>query len=158
MEIFIYAGEGGHLRQANILKEKLLGAGNKVQIITEADAGNAEGGELLYLPPSSKKLKSRKRILYLPYLCVNYLICLSSIIRATKQRHIVHVGLGPFVNIPLFIICRYLRRKVIFIESRSRFTRLSGSNKLVNRLGGQVLVQNRSLFESTGLQFIGRLV
>jgi UDP-N-acetylglucosamine:LPS N-acetylglucosamine transferase len=82
----------------------------------------------------------------------------SLILKKTNPDVIITVG--PAVAVPVSIVARVLRKKVIFIESASRIHSLSATGKMMRHIADLFIVQWRELLDTAprGAIYAGRLL
>ena len=74
----------------------------------------------------------------LPYFIKNIFDCLGILIKS-KPEYIVTTGAG--LAIPMFMVGKLLRKKLVFIESRARVYSKSSSGKILGKLSNHIIVQ-----------------
>ncbi|PMJ38245.1 hypothetical protein BCU24_21105 [Vibrio cyclitrophicus] len=158
--IAIAFGSGGHKTQAVRLNEYLQSKGiagkDTTYFIIESDVeGNGFYNSPIYISPIRHKYSRLKTLLMLIKIPFN-------VLRLFFYLKIHDISLvispGPGCAIVVGIACKLSGAKFIFIESWSRFTKLSISGKLSSILADEFLVQNKSLLRiKSDAKYVGRL-
>lgn len=144
--ILIIAGRGGHLEQANRLKDGL----NKVEktsfvLLTENNVNQdlSDYTCVYYTDELRNKESWSISILNMPRVVALQFFSILKILH--EQKINVVVTTGPGLTIIPSIVCRLAGKKVVYIETWSRFYSLSLTGKIMKRIAPVFLVQNKSL-------------
>lgn len=137
LKICFAASSGGHLEQLMMLKPLM----DKYDsfILTERTKYSSKRKEIktYYL-----KQVNRKEISVIPKLLWNSLLSFHFFM---KERPDAVICTGVLAVLPMCMICKLFRRKVIFIESFAKVTSATRSGELVYRFADQFYVQWESM-------------
>lgn len=141
--LFIY-GVGGHKEQMKRFL-KLLDLDNKFKKIAliENNGDLDLFDELIQIPPARDKYNSLKTILTAPYFVLYSIYTTFRLI--FKYNTKVLISTGPGLAFIPSIIFRVLGKKVIFIETWSRFNTQSLTGKMMYKIANIFYIQNESL-------------
>lgn len=150
--VIVLAGEGGHVAQAERFCAGLEARGLEVILLTE--------GKCWLLPPISRSSKEGNSafwlsvvatLLWLPA-CLFY-----SLVSPTVRGAALLVSFGPMTAVPMTLAAQILGRRMVFIESWSRFKRVSLTGRIHRRMGAAFLVQNPMDLDGETPLYLGRL-
>jgi beta-1,4-N-acetylglucosaminyltransferase len=142
--LFIY-GVGGHKEQMKRLLRKLEKDTKNLKKIALIE----KGADLNFfdksyaIPPARDKYSHTKSLIMIPYFLIYSIFITFKIILTTNTKIIISTGPG-IVFIPSLIF-RILGKKVIFIETWSRFNSSSFTGKLMYKIANVFYVQNKEL-------------
>lgn len=142
--LFIY-GVGGHKEQMKRLTNILNFDLKEFQKIALIEKGaNIDFFDKTYsMPPARDKYSHIKSLITLPYFLIYSFFIIFKILLSTNTKIIISTGPG-IVFIPSLIF-RLLGKKVIFIETWSRFNTTSFTGKLMYKIANVFYVQNKEL-------------
>ncbi|MDH7489187.1 MAG: PssD/Cps14F family polysaccharide biosynthesis glycosyltransferase [Anaerolineae bacterium] len=146
MRILAVLGEGGHTKEMVRLVE-LLGEGYEFGYVLVADDDLSE--KKITVPgPVFRVIRPRDKAHNLPNDVRKFLVCAWQAWRAVRQfRPQAMISTGPSVAVPVALVCKLARVKVIFVETGSRVTALSTTGRIMYRLADLFLVQWEPLAE-----------
>ena len=144
--VCIVAGVGGHEAQAQILKELLIRTASNIDVkLILEDAGSRVKADCCITATShlGKHGSQVSLIRFLPYFFINVFELVLKFRKLKRSYSKVSIiSLGPFPAIPAYVASKILSCRFVSIESRSRFTTLSATNRLLHRIGAIVLSQH----------------
>ncbi len=142
--LFVY-GVGGHKEQMKRLINLLeLNEYNKIALIEKN--GKLDFFNKCYeIPPARDKYSNFKTLITLPYFIFYSIFITLKIIIKTNTKLIISTGPG-LVFIPS-IIFKLFGKKVIFIETWSRFNTKSLTGKIMYKISNIFYVQNKELLK-----------
>jgi beta-1,4-N-acetylglucosaminyltransferase len=144
--LFIY-GVGGHKEQMKRLIKILnldLKEFKKIALVEKG--ANINSFDKIYsMPPARDKHSHIKSIVTLPYFLIYSFFIIFKILLSYNTRVIISTGPG-IVFIPSLVF-RLIGKKVIFIETWSRFNTASFTGKLMYRIANTFYVQNKELLK-----------
>jgi UDP-N-acetylglucosamine:LPS N-acetylglucosamine transferase len=144
--LFIY-GVGGHKEQMkrliNILDSEIKGF-NKIALI-EKDAELDSFDKIYTLPPARGKFSYIKSIIAFPFFLIYSFFIIFKILLTSNIK--VIISTGPGIALVPSLIFRILGKKVIFIETWSRFNTTSITGKLMYKIATVFYIQNKELLE-----------
>lgn len=140
IKICFAASSGGHYEQLMMLKP--LMDKYKSFILTEKTdySAKVEGKQTYYL----KQVNRKEKTCFLK-LFINALISLYIFI---KEKPDVIICTGVLAMIPMCLICKLFKRKLIYIESFAKVTSATATGKLLYKYADQFYVQWESMLES----------
>jgi hypothetical protein len=150
--VILLSGEGGHLAQANRFGASLEARGIEVVMLSESNSW--------LLPPISRRSKEGKRAYWLAAMlavlwfpaCLVY-----SLVSPTVRGAALVVSFGPMTAMPMALAAQILGRRMVFIESWSRFASVSLTGRIHRRFGAAFLVQNPMDLDGETPDYLGRL-
>lgn len=144
--ILVVYGEGGHQNQMQRLLSRIpdvRGSGLKVVALTEGATKKLDSVDQIY---RTNALRSKDKGFELLALFCSLFSSLRLILRIVRKYDVrVMLSTGPGLAAPVALWCRILGKKVIHIETFSRFYSASMTAKAVYRLANQFYVQNKEL-------------
>lgn len=157
--ILFINGTGGHKAQMSRLLRKLnIDTANGIKLIglCEKGAGIEEYDDYYEVYPMRDKHSYLKTFITTPWLVlkISYLI-----FKLLKEYNIeVLISTGPGIVILPSIIFKVLNKKIIFVETWSRYVTQSLTGKIMSKLADVFYVQNRSLLTKySNAVYSGRL-
>lgn len=139
MKICFIASSGGHFEQLMMLKPLM----NKYQsfIVTEKTnyLVDQSGHKFYYL-----KQVNRQEFKFLYYMIYNTLKTLQIFL---KERPDIIISTGALATIPMCIISKLFRKKIIFIESFAKINSPTLTGKLIYKFADKFFVQWESMEE-----------
>jgi UDP-N-acetylglucosamine:LPS N-acetylglucosamine transferase len=146
MKILAVLGEGGHTKEMVKLIE-LLGPEHEYGYVLVHDDDLSD--QKLTVPgPVFRVIRPRDKAHRLLNDARKFLVCMgqaAGIVRRFRPRAMLSTG--PSVAVPVAVVCKLLGVKVIFVETGSRVTALSGTGRIMYRLADLFLVQWEPLLE-----------
>ncbi len=147
--ILVVYGVGGHKEQMRRLL-KLLNIkerANHVKLVAlcEKSACLEEIDECIVVPDMRDKYHKKKIFIDAPY---SFFVSIFSIFKILKRYNIDYmISSGPGLVIPAAILFRILNKKVIFIETWSRYNTKSITGNIMSKISNKFYVQNETLLE-----------
>ena len=145
--ILIIAGRGGHLEQANRLRDGL----NQVKevsfvLLTENGANhNLHKYNFIYYSAETRNKKSWSlSVLNMPRVAVLQFFSTLKILYEHKIDLVLTTGSG--LSIIPSLVCRFAGKTVVYIETWSRFYSLSLTGKIMRPISSVFLVQNKTKY------------
>jgi len=137
-------GEGGHAEQMRRLTAAMLL--EPTQCISIVDrAGISKGISKVELVASSLRVKGEGTVLSD---LLNFLVAFTRLIRISYGLRAEYmISTGPGIAIPIALVLKARRRKVIYIETWSRFRSRSKTGRVMYYLADHFYVQNESLLK-----------
>lgn len=137
LKVCFAASSGGHFEQLMMLKP-LMDKYNSF-IITEKTAYgvNTNGTKVYFLKQVNRKEKTA-----LLRLLINGIM---SLVFFFKERPDVIICTGVLAMIPMCLICKLFRKKIVYIESFAKVTSATESGKLMYKYADQFYVQWESM-------------
>ena len=135
--MLVLAGEGGHTSQARRFCAGLEARGLPVLLFTERESA--------LLPSISRLSKEGKSAFWISVVAVMlwFPACFSYVIASpTVRQASLVVSFGPMAAVPLALATQIIGRRLVYIESWSRFETVSLTGRMHRRLGARFLVQN----------------
>lgn len=135
--VVVLAGEGGHAAQAQRFCAGLEKRGQSVTLFTERESW--------LLPSISRLSKEGKFAHWISIVAVIFWFpaCLIYSLTSSRfRRASLVVSFGPMTTVPLALASQMVGKRLIYIESWSRFETISLTCRLHRRLGASFLVQN----------------
>jgi UDP-N-acetylglucosamine:LPS N-acetylglucosamine transferase len=146
MKILAVLGEGGHTKEMLTLIA-LLSARNEFGYVLVRDDDLSE--QKLAVPgPVFRVIRPRDKAHNLLNDARKFALCMgqaAGIVRRFRPRAMLSTG--PSVAVPVALVCRLMGVKVIFVETGSRVTALSGTGRIMYRIANLFLVQWEPLLE-----------
>ena len=146
MKILAVLGEGGHTKEMLALIA-LLSARNEFGYVLVRDDDLSE--QKLTVPgPVFHVIRPRDKAHNLLNDVRKFALCMgqaAGIVRRFRPRAMLSTG--PSVAVPVALVCRLMGVKVIFVETGSRVTALSGTGRIMYRIANLFLVQWEPLLE-----------
>ncbi|MDR0308196.1 MAG: hypothetical protein LBI42_15385 [Chitinispirillales bacterium] len=142
--VFLFYGEGGHKTQMNCLLSRLNNLREDVNYI-----GIAEGKIVIdainnyHLIPMRSKYNKLFTLFLMP--CCLFYNTLKVLFLLMKYRPKGIISTGPGSVFFPAIICKIFRKKIVYIETWSRFNTKSLTGKFMYRLANKFYVQNAEL-------------
>lgn len=132
-KICFAASSGGHFEQ--ILMLNPLMERYESFILTEKTSYrvNVKGRKVYYLPQINRKEK------FFPFKIIGNAVC--SLYLFLKERPDVVISTGVLAMIPMCLLAKLFRRKLIYIESFAKVTTPTETGKLMYKLADQFYVQ-----------------
>jgi len=140
MRVLAVLGEGGHTKEVLVLLDQITEDYQYGYLVVQDDEISETkikkpGPIFRVIRPRYKKFNLIKDIL-------NTLRCFWKSFLVLRRFHPdVVLSSGPSVAVPVSVLARLLRRKVIFIESGSRVSTLSMTGKIMYRFAHLFFVQ-----------------
>ena len=150
--VLIGAGEGGHYEQAKVLCDLLKQQSvyfdfhyeNQSNMVPKVSA-LSKRNKLLFT------VAALKTIIYIPLTMLRFK-------KLKKDNEIsALICFGPLCCIPMILVALVFKVPVIFIESWSRFEKLSLTGNLCKNLSCSVFSQNKIVHKDFEIDHIGRL-
>ena len=147
--ILVVYGIGGHKEQMRRLL-KLLDIRNstnniKLVALCEKYACLEVIDDCIEIPDMRDKYHREKVFIDAPY---SFFVSMFSIFRILKKYDIDYmISSGPGLVIPVAILFRILNKKVIFIETWSRYNTKSITGNIMHKISNKFYVQNEDLME-----------
>lgn len=138
-KICFIASSGGHFEQIMMLKplmEKYKGF-----VVTEKTNYCVADSKI---PFYYLKQVNRNEVKFIPYMIINTVKTLSVFL---KERPDVVISTGALATIPMCVIAKLFRKKIIFIESFAKINSPTLTGKLVYKFADQFYVQWESMKE-----------
>ena len=132
-KVLFICNKGGHYSQMLQLKE-LMCKCNSFVVSDKKNGAKDWEGVAKYRCIDAYNIKKIR----LPYFVKNIFECLGILIKF-KPKYIVTTGAG--LAIPMFLVGKLLRIKLVFIESRARVYSKSSSGRLLGKLSDHTIVQ-----------------
>jgi beta-1,4-N-acetylglucosaminyltransferase len=151
----IVYGSGGHQEQAKRLHAHFEGYVNDFLFIHDVAAKPIVSNKGITIPEFRDKynyFKTIKNISLLPFIVIK-------VIRTLRESNIdILVSPGPGCTILPALIARFMDIRVVYIESWSRFYKLSITGKVMKYIATDFWVQNEELIElDDSFLWVGRL-
>ncbi|SDN05354.1 PssD/Cps14F family polysaccharide biosynthesis glycosyltransferase [Bacillus sp. OK048] len=139
LKLCFAASTGGHFEQLMMLKP--LMDKHDSFILTEKTlyAVNTKGVRTYYLQQVNRKEKTVVLRLFINVL--------KSLVVFIKERPDAVICTGVLAMLPMCLICKVFRKKVIYIESFAKVTSATKSGKLVYKFADQFYVQWESMLK-----------
>lgn len=142
--LFIY-GVGGHKEQMKRLLNNLdldLINFNKIALVEKG--ANIDFFDRTYeMPPARNKHNNITSLVRLPYFLFYSFFILFKILILSNPK--VIISTGPGISLIPSLVFRLLGKKVIFIETWSRFNTLSFTGRFMYKIANIFYVQNKEL-------------
>jgi UDP-N-acetylglucosamine:LPS N-acetylglucosamine transferase len=145
--ILLVYGEGGHKAQMMRLYKKLQqeDVSKKIEFIGICE--NMQCIDTLKInysfPPLRDKFSILKTLYMLPVSIIKYIYVLAKI--HLKHNPVAIISTGPGIAIIASIYFKIFRKKIIFVETWSRFSTTSLTGRVMYRLANKFYIQNKSL-------------
>ena len=131
--ILLTASSGGHL--AEISNLDLLGESYEVILLTEkTDCNISTWYDNVYYVPQV----NRKEFKCFPKLIMNAFLSLKILLR---HKPVAVISTGALATIPVCLLAKMMKRKVIFIESFARIDSPSRTGRLIYKIADKTIVQ-----------------
>lgn len=157
--ILLIAGGGGHIAQVKRLYNLLELSKKKIDVLLLTEKGvidNSENIEKIYFDPLRDKYSITKSILSLPVILIKHIILSINLFRDYDIK--LCISTGPGVAIIPMLIGKMYNKKVIFIETWSKFEDLTFTAKIISIYADLFYVQNKELLHlSKKAIYSGRL-
>ena len=142
--LFIY-GEGGHKAQMKSLLKKMELKKNKLKFIGVCENSSVINSldENYTFPPLRDKYSNFKTFIKLPVSFLSYI----KILYFLHKKHEVKavISTGPGIAIIASIFFKLFRKKIIFLETYSRFETQSLTGRVMYKVADRFYIQNKSL-------------
>jgi beta-1,4-N-acetylglucosaminyltransferase len=157
-KILIVFGEGGHCEQMRRLIAILgLPASDCIAIVDKNGISNGVAAKELVVPPLRPKISSSLNVIWSSIAIVTHLATTIRLFLSSDRIGAI-VSTGPGVAIVPSIFYRLCGRRVIFLETWSRFESASFTGKVMVRVASDFYVQNEELLlQYTSAIYCGRL-
>lgn len=143
--IFVY-GEGGHKAQMNRLLQLIQPecmSGFEYLGICENDNSLPRLKTNYSFPPLRDKYSHLKSVYRFPF---SFYLYLKLLIKLHLNYNIqAVVSTGPGIAVVVSVFCKLLRKKVVYIETWSRFETRSHTGWIMYKLADRFYIQNKSL-------------
>jgi len=138
--LLLLLGEGGHSKEMLRLAD-LLGTGYHYSYILVRD-DEVSAAKITIPGPIYRLIRPRDKVHNIMLDTLKTVLCaLQALVILLRSRPDAVITTGPGVAVPVCIVARLLRRKVIFIETGSRIHALSTTGRLLYRFADLFLVQ-----------------
>ena len=148
--LLVVLGGGGHSTQMNRLVQ-LLGDTYDYEYVAAYGDANVPMGAYRVLNPREKKDRN-----WLWITCKLAVASVQSIGVLFRTKASIIIACGPAVSVPVCILSKLFRKKVIYVESWSRVRTRSLSARLTRPFADLFFVQSSQL-KAPGAVFAGRL-
>lgn len=139
MKLLFAASSGGHFEQIMMLKP-LMEKYDSVLLTEKTEYGMGDNGiRTIYVPQIN-----RKGITFLPKLIAN---TFRAIKIYHKEKPDIMITTGVLAIVPLALIVKMHRRKLVYIESFAKITSKTLSGKLLYKFADQFYVQWKSMLK-----------
>ena len=132
-KVCFIASSGGHYEQLMMLKD-LMNKYDSFIVTEKTEYSSSIQGRKTYLI----KQVNRKEILFIYNMVVNFFKSLGIFL---KERPDVVISTGALSVIPMCIIAKVFRRKIIFIESFAKVTSPTMTGKFIYKFADQFYIQ-----------------
>ncbi len=132
-KVCFIASSGGHYEQLMMLKD-LMNKYDSFIVTEKTEYSSSIQGRKTYLI----KQVNRKEILFIYNMVVNFF---KSLWIFLKERPDVVISTGALSVIPMCIIAKVFRRKIIFIESFAKVTSPTMTGKFIYKFADQFYIQ-----------------
>ncbi|WP_235032907.1 PssD/Cps14F family polysaccharide biosynthesis glycosyltransferase [Enterococcus sp. CSURQ0835] len=136
-KICLIASSGGHYEQLLMLKN--LDKDHELFMVTEKTIYSRGKNKLYYI----RQINRREKLLFI-YLLENLI---QSLFIFLKEKPDVIISTGALSVIPMFIIGKIFRRKLIFIESFAKSDSCTLTGKFIYKFADEFIVQWESMIE-----------
>lgn len=137
MKICFVASSGGHFEQIMMLKPMMKKYNSF--IITEKTNYSVDNDDILFY---YLKQVNRHEIKFILYMIINSIKTLKIFL---KERPDVVISTGALATIPVCIIAKIFKKKVIFIESFAKVNSPTLTGRLIYKFADQFYVQWESM-------------
>lgn len=137
MKVCFAASSGGHLEQLMMLKE-LMGKYDSF-ILTEKTKYQISDSQI---PVHYVRQVNRKEKMFLINFIINFM---ESFCLYCKEKPDAVICTGVLATIPMCLIAKIFRKKVIYIESFAKVTSPTSTGKLIYKFADQFYVQWESM-------------
>lgn len=147
--ILIVYGIGGHKEQMKrllgLLDIKNKTANVKLVALCEKNAFLEEVDECIEIPDMRNKYHKSMVFIDAPH---SFFVSIFIVFKILKKYDIDYmISSGPGLVLPAAIIFKILNKKIIFIETWSRYTTKSLTGKFMHKISDKFYVQNKSLLK-----------
>ena len=150
--VLITAGEGGHYEQAKILCDLLKQQSVYFEFHYENDSK---------MIPKVSALSKRNILCFIVsiFKTISYIPRTIYLVRELRKHKKLStlISFGPLCCIPIILVALLYNVPVIYIESWSRFEKLSLTGSLCKKMGCSVFSQNKITHKNKAIEHIGRL-
>lgn len=136
-KVLLAASSGGHLDEISNLD--LLGEHHEVILLTEkTSCGVSSWYQHVYYVPQV----NRKEWLCIPKLLLN---AFRSLRLMCREKPDVVISIGALATIPVCLIAKLMRRRVLYIETFARIDSPSLTGKLLYKIADKTIIQWKEL-------------
>lgn len=143
--ILLVYGDGGHKEQMKRLYSKIASLDPKYEFISISEEKRPLNTKIYNytIPPFRNKYSYIKSFLNIPLMIKKYI---STLITINKKYEVMGIiSTGPGMIIPISLYYKINNKKIVFIETWSRFETQSLTGKFMYKIADKFYIQNSSL-------------